>query len=97
MISSGHAKGAFAEDLGILMHWTHLNLAKQSKWVVWLNLTEILLVSSSSNDLSSYRWVLGDAWLFSELEILRYVLNVYKTRVSFVFTGGRLKKESKAE
>lgn len=77
------------------MHWTHLNLAKQSKWVVWLNLTEILLVSSSSNDLSSYRWVLGDAWLFSELEILRYVLNVHKTRVSFVFTGEDLRKKAK--
>lgn len=77
------------------MHWTHLNLAKRSKWLVWLNLTEILLVSSSSNDLSSYRWVLGDAWLFSALEILRYVFNVHKPRVSFVFTGEDLIKKAK--
>lgn len=56
---------------------------------------ELLLVSSSSNDLSSYRWFLGDAWLFSELEILRYVLNVYKTRLSFVLTWEALIKKAK--
>lgn len=78
------------------MHWTHLNLAKQSKWLVWLNLTEILLVSSSSNDLSSYRWVLGDAWLFSALEILR-CFQCPQNKGFLCFHGGRLNKESKAE